>query len=119
MVVLLTNNSCINSSKVKDFSIGSPIEWGISTLRDTINLTTTYCNLSSKAVLIDYIDTPCGCITAIPRDFYVGGGDSTVIDIAYKPLDFGYIEQNLFMYLKNRKVPIHIVIRGRVKNNTN
>lgn len=89
--------------------------WGEISMKDTIRAQVFYINLTNKTVTIDYVDTPCGCITAIPREFVVGKGDSTIIDIDFAPLDYGYTEKNLFVYFKEKKEPIHFIIKGKIR----
>ena len=113
------NNDGNNKSKNKIF-INSPVDWGQAVVDDTIRLTTVFHNLSSQDVQIHYVQTPCGCITAIPSSDFIKKNDSVFIDIKYKPMysDLGYIEKNIFVYLKNGKEPAHFLIKGRVRNRT-
>jgi hypothetical protein len=106
--------SCNNNKNV-DIHIVQPIDFGVSTMEDTLKLSTTCINLSKHKVEIDYIKTPCGCIIAIPRKHQLPKNDSTLINIVYKPSETGYIEQNLFLYIKNYPTPFHFVIKGHIK----
>jgi len=112
---LCLNYGCTQKSQYADLEIPSHINWGIAAITDTVSLAVTYTNLAQKTVVIDYIDTPCACITAIPQHYYIKKGDSTVIEIKYKPREYGYIEYNLFIKFKNRKNHTHFVIKGKIK----
>lgn len=93
----------------------SPYDWGEMSIKDTIKIHVSYINKMTKTVTIDYIDTPCGCIIAIPRKFIIEKGDSTIIDIDFVPLDYGYTEKNLFLYFKEMREPLHFMIKGKIR----
>ncbi|GAB6008835.1 DUF1573 domain-containing protein [Dysgonomonas reticulitermitis] len=113
MAILVCN--CTKKEEVHTSMINpSPFGWGTSLIGDTVKIQVSYTNLTDDIVIIDYIDTPCGCITAIPRKFVVERGDSSIIDINYTPTDLGYTEKNLFLYLKKKEFPVHFMIKGKV-----
>jgi hypothetical protein len=108
---------CVRCVKKQDSDTGisvSSFEWGTSFIGDTIKAEISCVNLKNDDVSIDYVRTPCGCITAIPRSFFIKKGDSTIIDILYKPVDVGYTEKNIFLYLRNVETPVLISIKGKI-----
>jgi len=113
------NNAKIGvSNKVENnIYIDTPVDWGQSLTGDTIKILTVCHNSSNKDVYINYIETPCGCTTVIPRSDVIKKNDSVLIDIIYKPsyADLGYTEKNIFVYLKYKNEPLHFLIKGRVK----
>jgi hypothetical protein len=104
---------CTNPDDV--FVTPNAIDWGTLHVGDTIRLTPVLKNQSKYDMMINYVNTPCGCTIAIPRENHVKSGDSTVIDIKFSPFDYGYIEQHLFVQFKNRKTPVHFILKGKVK----
>ena len=119
LLILLLNCCANNTGKIeKKVYIVSPVDWGQSIAGDTVKITTVCHNLSNSDIFIHYVETPCGCITVVPRSDVIGKNDSVFIDIEYKPayFDRGYIEKNIFVHLKNKSEPLHFLIRGRIKD---
>jgi hypothetical protein len=113
---ILTCLSCVKKRITTSEVFVSPLfEWETSFIGDTIKAEISCINIGNDNIFIDYISTPCGCITAIPRNFFIKKGDSTIIDILYKPVDTGYTEKNIFLYLQNVDSPFLITIKGKIK----
>lgn len=113
-------NGCVNNNTSQSkIYIDSPLDWGQSMMGDTIKLTTALHNFSNYEVCIHYVETPCGCIMAIPRSDIIKKNDSVYIDVQYVPLysDVGYIEKNIFVHLKAQTQPLHFLIKGKVREN--
>jgi hypothetical protein len=107
---------CRHKDNGKGVFVKSPVDWGISVFDDTVKITAICLNTSGIDAVINYIETPCGCITAIPSSRTVNKNDSIEIDIKYKPSELGYVEKNIFIHFKNRKTPAHFLMKGRIKN---
>ncbi|WP_322934149.1 DUF1573 domain-containing protein [Bacteroides sp. CG01] len=92
----------------------SILDLGKITIGDSIERRVSCVNLEDKAINIDYIKTPCGCLIAYSKKQMIEPNDSTMIVIVYKPMDTGYTEQNLFIYLVDYESPFHLLIKSRV-----
>ena len=103
----ISNSDIILSSNVYD--------WGYSMYGDIIKKSITLKNMFYEDINIDNIQTPCGCIIAVPESYRIKSKDSTVINIIYLPRDIGYIENNIFIYINEIDVPVHFVMRGNIK----
>jgi len=112
-------NSRYHYKTVNSIYVDSPVDWGQSVGDDTIRISTVCHNTSREDVYIHYIETPCGCIIAIPESDVIKKGDSVRINIKYKPEAVGYIEKNLFVHLKNRDERPHFLLKGKVKREQN
>ncbi|MDR1339458.1 MAG: hypothetical protein LBK58_05330, partial [Prevotellaceae bacterium] len=53
------------------------------------------------------------------RQYIIKQGDSTVIDVKYKPVDTGYTEKHLFLYVQHVNSPVLITMKGKIKNGHN
>ena len=122
ILLLLLFTGCIkhnrnnNDASENKIIIVSPISWGQSSIMDTIRMTTICRNLSDHVIHINYIDTPCGCISVIPSTNSINIKDSITLNIEYVPNELGYQEKNIFVYFKHKKSPVHFAIKGRIKD---
>jgi hypothetical protein len=111
-----SNNNAKDDKQRSGIFINQPsINWGTVAFEDTVKIMTVCYNFTDHDIFIDYINTPCGCITALPRSEIIHKQDSVIIDIKYKPMETGYVEKNMFIYFKNIRDPIHFVIKGKIK----
>lgn len=110
--------SCNDTARPPKVDVDPVVDLGDVTIDDTIRTSLVYKNLENKDIRIDYIKTPCGCITAYPKDQVVLSKDSTMIMIIYRPLDIGYTEQHLFVYYRDFQVPTHLLIKCKIHDKT-
>lgn len=108
-------SSC-KKDKSPTIKIDSCIELGDVFFGDTLKCAATCHNIGDKVIVLDFVRVPCGCITAYPKSPIINPGDSTQIIITYKPLDFGYTEQNMFAYFRDYETPIHFMLKCTIKD---
>lgn len=75
-------------------------------------------NTSNNDVKIRYIQTGCGCLSASNEVINVNihANDSLNIQFKYKPTSIGYVERDIYFYLKDYKIPIKVCVKGFAKN---
>ena len=71
-----------------------------------------YKNIGEKDLLIENIDTGCGCI--INETFFqsVVPGDSAYINLAFKPQSGGYVERRMAIYFQGYDNPLDITVKA-------
>lgn len=105
--------NCTND-KNPPITIESCVDLGFVMYGDTLNYSVKCYNNSDDKIVVDYVKTQCGCMIAYAKSSVIESGDSTEILITYKPMDFGYTEQNLFVYFYNYEQPVHLMIRCQI-----
>lgn len=106
----------LRRSQSPNVKLDSIINLGNVHIGDTLMFSMVCENQESKEVTIDYIQTPCGCITAYPIRQMIESKDSTQLIIQYVPLDLGYTEQNLFVYFRDYESPIHFIVKCDIQD---
>lgn len=112
-IIWITISSCSSTNQSPEIKLNSTLDLGKLTLGDSVKSSIICTNLENKEVEINYIKTPCGCLTAYPQKQTIPSNGSTNIIILYKPMDIGYTEQNLFIYFSNYQTPVHILLKSK------
>jgi hypothetical protein len=118
-LLLFLDSSCKNNKTVETFilppvRIYSPYDIGKIEHGDTVCFSVSYLNTGDSDVQMDYVVTPCGCITAIPDTHPLVANDSSTVQIIYVPTKTGYVEENLFLHFKQYENPIHLQIKAKI-----
>lgn len=113
---LLTSNSfSVNKSELTNFFINSSeIDFGSfnksSTKEKIINLK----NTGVHPLIIQNIDTSCGCIRTEYDKTPIPPGQETKIKIIYKTNELGFFKKNIDIFCNSSKSPIHLTVKGVV-----
>lgn len=71
-------------------------------------------NKSSKQVLIEKIETACGCTTVETDDMLIAGGKSFTLRTTYDARQLGHFYKQLWVYERGVKKPTELVLKGVV-----
>lgn len=71
-----------------------------------------YKNIGKKDLLIENIDTGCGCIINETFFLSVVPGDSAYINLAFKPQSGGYVERRMAIYFQGYDNPLDITVKA-------
>lgn len=116
-VLFVITISCTNRHNIiPEVMIPSELNLGEIFYGDTVRSSIVCKNIAEKKITVDYVRTPCGCIIAFPQQQTIKPGDSTTIKIVYKPMDFGYTEQHLFVFFREYEQPAYFKLKCNIKD---
>lgn len=73
-------------------------------------------NTEKKNLSINYVRTPCECLTVYFQQNSIFPNYFATLNFNYQPRAIGYVENNIFIYFKNNDTPIHFLIKANVKD---
>ena len=110
--VIMVNCSSPVRSIEEVVAMDKEIHLRIITYTDYFPFFIQYKNIGEKDLLIENIDTGCGCI--INETFFqsVVPGDSAYINLAFKPQSGGYVERRMAIYFQGYDNPLDITVKA-------
>jgi hypothetical protein len=110
--ILLASGSCKHQRNgvLPVFTVDSTVNLGNINYKDTAYFNVVLKNIGKQKFSISDINTSCGCL-----HYNISPSDTLSIQFIFKPPCQGYIEQNIFIYIDKLSVPIHVIMKARVK----
>ena len=97
--VIMVNCSSPARSIEEVVAMDKEIHLGIITYTDYFPFFIQYKNIGKKDLLIENIDTGCGCIINETFFLSVVPGDSAYINLAFKPQSGGYVKGMIILWI--------------------
>lgn len=101
----------VYSKSEKTIEVVRVLNLGHIPISDTIIFDLPIKNISKHSLTIDYVNTPCGCLRSFFKTLSFNSNEITNVHFIYKPMNLGYIEQNIFIYFKELNTPVHVLIK--------
>jgi hypothetical protein len=115
--ILLASGSCKHqrAGVLPVFTVDSTVNLGNINYKDTAYFNVVLKNIGKQKFLISDINTSCGCLHYKYQNTYISPSGTLSVQFIFKPPCQGYIEQNIFIYIDKLSIPIHVIMKARVK----
>lgn len=102
-------SACTKS--LKRIEVAGVLNLGHINISDTTFFVLPLKNISKQSLIIDYVNTPCGCLRSSFKTSSIRPGENSNAEFLYKPMNLGYVEQNIFIYFIEFNTPVHVLVK--------
>lgn len=114
-IKIITGKEQVNNKNRTETSVETKkalIEMGELDWQNSHDAVFTIKNIGNNLLVVDDIDTTCGCTSANYVKKPVGKGENLDITVTIKPKNKGYFEETITVYCNAENSPIQLKIKG-------